>query len=339
MATMEPRKADVLKAVVRDFTVSAVPVGSRALVDRHFVHLSSATIRNELADLVERGYLVQPHTSAGRVPTDRGYRYFVDFLMDMEPVPGGVGQFIEWELRSAPADSQGLAERIATIVAQVTRSAAVVSAPSGARARIKHVDLVLLEPGELLVILLVQGNVLRQRVLPLRVPADQDQLSRIAAVLNQELLGRDRHDVSDRQAALIDELEREVLQHVGEMLAELERGSPTLVVHDGVRNLLQQPEFSDVTRLHEVLEVLEETRLLAALLHELAQQADLQIVIGSEHTTEQLRSCTVVLTTYGPSRLRGVVGAIGPTRMEYGKVVGRLQAVAQLASERMIENA
>jgi heat-inducible transcriptional repressor len=337
---MEPRKEDVLKAVVRDFTVSAVPVGSRALVSRHFVNLSSATIRNELADLVDRGYLEQPHASAGRVPTDRGYRYFVDFLMDMEAVPRGVESFIEWELRSAPAESQALAERMATIVAHVTRSAAVVSAPSGPKARIKHVDLVSLEPGEVLLILLVEGNLLRQRVLPMAAPARQPDLSRIAALVNQELLGRDRHDVIDSGAASTDALEQEVLRHLAEMLAEFERGSGTLVVHDGVRNLLHQPEFSDATRLHEVLEVLEETRLLTALLHEMAQETDVQIVIGSEHQTQQLRSCTVVLTTYGPSRrLRGVIGAIGPTRMEYGKVVGRLRAVARSASDRMVESA
>ncbi len=336
---MEQRKQDVLKAVVTEFTVSGVPVGSRSLVARHFDKLSSATIRNELADLVERGYLEQPHASAGRRPTDLGYRYFVDFLMDLEAVPAGVESYIELELQSAPAEPQALTERMATVTARVTGTAAVVSAPTGPRARVKHVDLVALEGTEVLLILLVEGNLLRQRVLSLQTPADQPRLSELAAAFNQELLGKDRQDVQDRSALALDPLESEVLSRLADALRDFDDGAGTLVVHDGVRNLLQQPEFADAMRLHEVLEVLEETRLLAALLKDLARETDLAIVIGSEHRTQQLRSTTVVLTTYGPSRrLRGVVGAIGPTRMEYGKIVGRLRAVARSASERMVES-
>ncbi|MGH7911705.1 MAG: hypothetical protein ACREOV_08285, partial [Candidatus Dormibacteraceae bacterium] len=207
---MEQRKQDVLKAVVTDFTVSAIPVGSHSLVARYFDNLSSATIRNELADLVERGYLEQPHASAGRRPTDLGYRYFVDFLMDLEAVPRGVESYIELELQSARGESQALAERMATVTAQVTGTAAVVSAPIGPRARVKHVDLVALEGAEVLLILLVEGNLLRQRVVSLDTPADQAALSSLAALVNQELLGRDRQDVEDGALTALDPLEAEV---------------------------------------------------------------------------------------------------------------------------------
>src|SRR2546426_9189357 len=118
---MELRKQDILKAVVREFTITAVPVGSQVLVSRHFLNLSSATVRNEMSELADLGYLIQPHTSAGRIPTDRGYRYFVDFLMEMEPVPAQVESFIEGEMRLAPADPQAMLERVATTVATVTR--------------------------------------------------------------------------------------------------------------------------------------------------------------------------------------------------------------------------
>lgn len=336
---MEQRKQDVLKAVVTEFTVSGIPVGSRSLVARYFDKLSSATIRNELADLVDQGYLEQPHASAGRRPTDLGYRFFVDFLMDLEPVPAGVESFIELELQSVPPEPQALTERMATVTARVTGSAALVTAPTGPRARVKHVDLVALDGTEVLLILLVEGNLLRQRVLTLEGPTNQARLSELAAAFNQELLGKDRQDVEDRSLAAVDPPESEILRRLADALREFDEGAGTLVVHDGVRNLLQQPEFADAMRLHEVLEVLEETRLLSAVLKDLARETDPAIVIGSEHRTEQLRSTTVVLTTYGPSRrLRGVVGAIGPTRMEYGKIVGRLRAVARSASERMVEN-
>ena len=335
---MEPRKQDILKAVVREFTVTAVPVGSQALVSRHFLNLSSATVRNELSELADLGYLVQPHTSAGRIPTDRGYRYFVDFLMELEPVPAQVESFIQGELRLASPDPQSLLERVAMTVAAVTQNAAVASLPHGPQARIKHLDLVSLEPTEVLVILLVESNLLRQHVISLGHPVDQSELSRLANKLNRDLVGRDRDGLAVRIRRLGEGLEREILTQLSRTLELFEQGGQTLVMHDGVRNLLRKPEFAEASRLHEVLEVLEETRYLASLLQDLAQESDMQIVIGSENQTAQLRSCTVVLTTYGPTRrIRGVLGVVGPTRMDYGQVVGRLQTVARWASERMAE--
>jgi heat-inducible transcriptional repressor len=335
---MESRKQSILKAVVQEFTVSAVPVGSQALVRRHFVNLSSATVRNELAELADLGYLEQPHTSAGRIPTDRGYRYYVDFLMELAPVPPKVESYIALEVRSAPSDTLALVEKVATTIAAVTRGAAVVTTPHGPLARIKHVDLVSLDPQGVLLIVLIEGNVLRQHVVSVSAPVDQRELTRIANRVNREMAGQDREEVELRVRRLPAGIERELLDSLTSVLAQLEQGAGTLVVHDGLRNLVRQPEFAEASRLHEVLEVLEETRLLAAVLQELARDTDLQIVIGSEHRTEQLRSCAVVLTTYGPSRrLRGVLGVIGPTRMDYDGVVGRLQSVAHHASERMAE--
>jgi len=335
---MEPRKEDILKAVVREFTVSATPVGSQSLASRYFLNLSSATIRNELSDLADLGYLVQPHTSAGRIPTDRGYRYFVDFLMDAEPVPAQVRAYIGEELRTAPADVQAIVERLATTVATATRNAAVASAPHGPRARIKHIDLVSLEPQDVLMIILVEGNLIRQQVLTVSRPTDQAELSRVAGKLNRELSGKDRDQVAVRLQRTGEGLEKELLEKLGGVLALFEQAVETLVVHDGVRNLLRQPEFAESARLQEVLEILEETRQLAALLQTLVGDTDLQVVIGSENVTSQLRSCALILTTYGPShRMKGVLGVVGPTRMEYGQVLGRLKVAADAASVRMTE--
>lgn len=335
---MEERKREILKAVVEEFTTSAVPVGSQALARRYFVNLSSATIRNELADLAELGYLLQPHTSAGRIPSDSGYRYFVDFLMNTASVPARVKKFIDVEVRSAPPDSQALVETVAMILAAVTQNASVVTAPHGPLARIKHVDLVSLEPREVLLILLVEGNLLRQQMLTLSSDARQGDLTQLANRINHDLGRRTRDDVEARLLALPQGQEREILGWIRDVLDQFERGSHTLVVHDGVRNLIRQPEFAESSRLREVLEVLEETRYLAALLTEMTRDTDLQILIGSENSTSQLQFCTVMLTTYGPStRIKGVLGVVGPTRMAYGQVVSRLRAVADAASLRMAE--
>jgi heat-inducible transcriptional repressor len=334
---VEQRKQEILKAVVNEFTLTALPVASQALVSRHFVNLSPATVRNELSELVDLGYLIQPHTSAGRIPTDRGYRYFVDFLMDLAPVPREIDSYIEGEL-SVVGDTQVLVEKVANVIAYVTQNAAVVSAPHGAQALIKHLDLVSLEPQEVLIVLLVEGNMIRQQVISIGRPARQSELTRLANKINRELKGQDRDEVGRRVSQLAAGLEHDVMTQLVGVLELFERGAGTLVVHDGVRNLIKQPEFTQASRLHEVLEVLEETRYLAALLQEFAAESELQIVIGSEHRTSQLRSCAVILTTYGPSRrIKGVLGVIGPTRMDYGTTVGRLRTVAKHASERMAD--
>jgi heat-inducible transcriptional repressor len=333
---MENRKQAILRAVVHEFTTSAVPVGSQALQSRYFVNLSSATIRSELAELADLGYLTQPHTSAGRVPTDSGYRYFVDFLMDLEPIPERVKAYIDDELRGAPADEQGMVERVAMTLAAVTQNASVASAPQGSLARIKHVDLVSLEPREVLLIVLLEGNLLRQQVVETTQPATQAQLSKMAARLNSALGGRASDEARRRYDSAALGREKELLGRIVAILDVYEKGSDNLVVHDGVRNLLRQPEFAESSRLHQVLEVLEETRYLAILLRQLIGNSDLQIVIGSENASSQLQGCAVVLTTYGPSeRLKGVLGVVGPTRMAYSQTVARLQAVARGASTRM----
>jgi heat-inducible transcriptional repressor len=335
---MEDRKQAILRAVVHEFTTSALPVGSQALQSRYFVNLSSATIRSELAELSDLGYLTQPHTSAGRMPTDSGYRYFVDFLMDLEKVPERVSAFITEELRTAPNDVQGMVEKVAMTVAAVTQNASVASAPHGSQARIKHLDLVSLEPKEVLLILLLEGNLLRQQVVNVSQPASQAQLTKIGGRFNAGLTGRGSDEVRGQYETAALGLEKELLGRVVNVLDLYEKGSEGLVVHDGVRNLVRQPEFAESSRLQQVLEVLEETRYLTILLRQLIGDSDLQIVIGSENSSSQLRGCAVVLTTYGPSnRLKGVLGVIGPTRLDYSQTVARLQAVARGASERMAE--
>jgi len=335
---MENRKQAILRAVVEEFTTNATPVGSQALQSRYFVNLSPATIRSELAGLSDLGYLTQPHPSAGRVPTDSGYRYFVDFLMDLEKIPDRVTAYIDGEMRSAPADVQGLVEKVAMTAAAVTQNASVASAPQGSTARIKHVDLVSLEPNEVLLILLLEGNVLRQQVVAVTQPASQAQLSELASRLNGSLVGRSSDEVVRGYDASDLGLEKELLGRIVAVLDLYENGSEGLVVHDGVRNLVRQPEFAESSRLQQVLEVLEETHHLTHLLRQLIGESDLQIVIGSENISSHLQGCAVVLTTYGPTnRLKGVLGVIGPTRMAYSQTVSRLQAVARSASDRLAE--
>ena len=223
-------------------------------------------------------------------------------------------------------------------LAEVTQNASVASAPQGALARVKHLDLVSLEPRDVLLILLLEGNLLRQQVVNTTEAATQAQLTKLAARFNGSLAGHASDEARRHYDAAPLGLEKELLGRVIAVLDLYEKGSESLVVHDGVRNLLRQPEFAESSRLHQVLEVLEETRYLTVLLRQLIGEADLQIVIGSENASSQLQGCAVVLTSYGPTdRLKGVLGVIGPTRMAYSQTVARLQAVARGASDRMAE--
>jgi heat-inducible transcriptional repressor len=231
-----------------------------------------------------------------------------------------------------------MVEKVAMTLAAVTQNASVASAPQGTQARIKHLDLVSLEPSEVLLILLLEGNLLRQQVVTVTQEATQADLTTLTGKFNSTLSGRGGEDARRQYEKAALGLEKELLGRVVTVLDLYEQGAESLVVHDGVRNLLRQPEFAESSRLHQVLEVLEETRYLTVLLRQLIGESDLQIVIGSENASSQLQGCAVVLTTYGPSnRLKGVLGVIGPTRMAYSQTVARLRAVARSASERMAE--
>ena len=187
---LDARKEQILEAVVADYTATGVPVGSHALA-LHLASWSAATIRNELATLVEVGYLLQPHTSAGRVPSDRGYRYYVDFLMQEEGLPGGVRRQLEPRLAVMPADIEGILELSAQVLARAVDALSIVTGPQARSVAVKHLDLVSLDPGHALLILVLDGNLIRQHPMALSRTVDQEELSRIAGALNEELVGLD----------------------------------------------------------------------------------------------------------------------------------------------------
>jgi heat-inducible transcriptional repressor len=333
---LDERKQQILKAVVSDYTVTGVPVGSQVLAAKYFIALSSATIRNELADLVGTGYLQQPHTSAGRIPTDRGYRYFVDFLMDAESTSAGLRRTVRQEFEGAPRNVEGILEKAAMVLAQVTDNVSLLTAPEPSEFRIKHIDLVSLEPQSVLIILVLEGNLIKQQVVRLDRATTQEDLSRMAAMLNRKVKGQTADDLSARLAQLGPDRgeQRQILERLIDSITAHQAQRQTVVLHDGVRNLLRHPEFVEVSRLEELLELLEQGAQLAAILQQVVFDKDVEIIIGRENTSSGLRECSLVLTTYTMAdRVRGTIGVIGPTRMPYGQVVARLRLVSQATSD------
>jgi heat-inducible transcriptional repressor len=336
---LDERKQQILKAVVSDYTHTGVPVGSQVLAAKYFIALSSATIRNELADLVGTGYLQQPHTSAGRIPTDRGYRYFVDFLMEPEAASASVRRTVKQEFEAAPRNVEGILERAAMVLAQVTENVSLVTAPESRDIRIKHIDLVSLEPTSVLIILVLEGNLIKQQLVQLDRDTTQDDLSRMAAMLNRKVKGETAEGLEARLKNLGPDRDeqRQILQKVIESISAQHAQRHTVVLHDGVRNLLRHPEFVEVSRLEELLELLEQGAQLAGILQQVAFEKEVEIIIGRENTSSGLRECSLVLTTYKMAdRVRGTIGLIGPTRMPYGQVVARLRLVSQATSDVLV---
>lgn len=327
---LDTRKEQILKAVVSDYTATGVPVGSHALAV-HLATWSAATIRNELATLVEVGYLLQPHTSAGRVPSDLGYRYYVDFLMDELALPATVRRQLGPRLAVMPQDLEGVLETAAQVLAATVDALSIVTGPRAESGLIKHLDLVCLDPGHALLVLVLEGNVVRQHTLVLSRASGQAELSRLAGQLNAELHGLDAVQAARCATASSGEpLHAEIVAGIAAFLGSFSVHHDTLIVHDGVRNLLHQPEFEDVQRLEQVLEVVEQDRMLGELLAAAFDPArPVTVVIGTESPISQLRSCSLVLTTYRAGESRGgTVGVLGPTRMRYDQVAPRVRFVA-----------
>jgi heat-inducible transcriptional repressor len=340
---LDSRKQQILKAVVADYTETGVPVGSHVLAGKYMLSWSSATIRNELANLVDIGYLLQPHTSAGRIPTDVGYRYYVDFLMEEEPVPATVRRQADPVFDRPAVGVAELLESAAQVLATLTDAVSIVTGPQAVTARLKHVDFVSLSPRHALLILVLEGNLIRQQPVELSDEARQADLSDLAARLNGELAGLDTTAIAEWRAAPpapdqpATPLRDELIDHILTFMRAVDSRQDTMVVHDGVRNLLRQPEFGDVLHLQQVLDVVEEERVLGQVLASLeigAGRSGVQMVIGGENDLEQLHGCSLVLTTYraGETR-RGSIGVLGPTRMRYPQVAPRLRYISQRVGE------
>ncbi|HEY8740503.1 MAG TPA: heat-inducible transcriptional repressor HrcA [Candidatus Dormibacteraeota bacterium] len=333
MAGLDDRKEQVLRAVVVDYTTTAVPVGSQALAQRHFARWSSATIRNELAHLMETGHLQQPHTSSGRVPSDLGYRYFVDFLMEESRVEPKLRGQLATYFEALPLDVEGILEGTAMCLARASDSVGVISAPRTSSSRLKYVNLVHLDGPRILALVVLEGNLVRQQPLELPEDSDQARLDQLSGRLNQDLKGEDTDEVErfGRKTGL-EPWQEAVVQGIGSVMTAFDEQSARVIVHDGVRNLVKQPEFLEPERLMPVLELLEESRTLARVLESLDPGEQLSVVIGDENVDNHLRDCTVVLTTYrAPGGVTGTMGTIGPTRIRYPEVVARVRYIAQLA--------
>jgi heat-inducible transcriptional repressor len=336
---LDDRKLAVLRAIVEDFVSTNEPVGSKTLVDRHNLDVSPATIRNDMAVLEEQGYIVQPHTSAGRIPTEQGYRLFVDRLSGVKPLSAAERRAIETFLAGA-YDLDDVVMRTVRLLAQLTRQVAVVQYPSLTRSAVRHVELVPLTDRRLLLVLITDTGRVEQRTIELPAQIGEDSITQLRAVLNACLDGRKLADVPSVVAELperVSLVERPNAAAIFSVIVEtlVERHDERVVV-GGAANLTQ----ADFSRgLREVLEALEEQVVLMHLLGESGDQAAVTVRIGSENEVQGLQSTSLVATGYGAGdQVLARLGVLGPTRMDYPTAMGAVRAVARYVGQILAES-
>jgi len=325
------RRSAILGLVIDEYVATAIPVSSRALVNRHGLNVSTATIRNELALLEEDGYITHPYTSAGRVPSDRGYRHYVEVLMAEEPVGPDEQRTIEHQLHQVRGGLDEWLSLTATILATAVDCVAVVTRPRAEDARLKHAQLVELQGDLALLVAVMADGRVRQSMVTITTPLNQSQLNARAEQLNLLLGGADRAAALEAASTQEDVNNTRILTAIAALIGEQRVAEETYL--DGLQIVLQQPEFHDVERLRVAVDRLNAYDVRGLVEH--AGAADIgetRVLIGEEHGDVAMRDWSVVLASYGDGETNGMVAVLGPTRMHYQRSIPRVRYVASLMS-------
>jgi heat-inducible transcriptional repressor len=338
---VEDRKLAVLRAIVEDYVSTQEPVGSKALVERHQLGVSPATVRNDMAALEDEGFITQPHTSAGRIPTDKGYRLFVDRLSQVKPLSVAEKRAIATLLEGA-IDLDDVVQRSVRLLAQLTRQVAIVQYPTLSRSTVRHVELVTLASTRLLLVLILSTGRVEQRVVEVPTPVDDETVAGLRTTLNRATLGQKLSDAVERLAEVPDQYDegsRDTASVVAATLVEAmsDHRSDERVVVGGTANLARFGEGFDAS-IKPMLEALEEHVVLLKLLGEATTPSMLTVRIGHEVPYQELSTTSVVATGYGPGEeALATLGIVGPTRMDYPGTMATVRAVARYVSKILDE--
>jgi len=321
---LDERKRLILHAVIQDYIFSAEPVGSRTLVKRHSIGLSPATIRNEMADLEEMGYLEQPHTSAGRIPSHRGYRFYVNSLMEeFQFNPNELAQLDEI-MSDLNSSGSGFQRQLAKLLSSVTSYISLIAEPSNTVQEIRHIDIIPLTAFSASIIVVLSDGTVNHHTISLPEGLENRQIKSLTRFINQRLQGTRLVDIDP---ALLRELKADfagnmkLIDEIFSVVRFLMTQDEQLVV-DGTTNLLNQPEFKDINKVRDLLQTLEQNEQLLKLMNVNTNPVDLDIRIGSEIGVESFCDCSLVVATFSLRDRKVLLGILGPTRMHYAKTIG-----------------
>ncbi len=346
MTPLSQRKQQIFRALVEEYIHTVTPVASETLVRKYDFNFSSATVRHELAGLEEAQLIYQPHTSAGRVPTDLGYRYFVEHLMEESALSLDEQRLIRHQFYQVQDQLDQWVRLTASVMARLLHSAAVMTSPRATEGRLKHFEV--LSVSDLsahLVLVMMDGTVKQQRLL-LEFPVQQEGLSTLAASLNELFQNKSAAEVNaimlQHDFPPVEHLIASTIAHILE-----QHGDPLgdVFYREGVLNILQQPEYSRMgpeeernERVRKVMQVLEQNRFLPVVASQLRESDGVQVIIGGENEWDEMRDVSLVVARYGrEGKIGGLLGVIGPTRMQYGRAIAVVRYMTQVMNELLSE--
>jgi heat-inducible transcriptional repressor len=352
------RRQFILKLVVQEFVETATAVSSDMLVRKYGLTISSATVRNEMAALEELGYLTHLHTSAGRVPTDAGYRFFVEHLMEPRPLSAEERRAIRSQFSQVRGELDQWIQLGAAILARTAQNASVITSPQAYQSRFKHLELIAIYETTVLLVLVLHDGTVRQQTMTLETPQTQEDLRRIALRINerckdasmQQVAGYCRDRAEDNESVeqlgpVLAELEQHVLTLVTAAMQQLEDQVNMQIYSDGLIEMLSQPEFIPallkeedasraVERMRQVLETFTDHSILGTLVLRALASDGVHVVIGGEHGKDEMRDYSVVLSRYGVNGVvNGVLGIVGPTRMAYPRSISTVSYISTVLSD------
>jgi heat-inducible transcriptional repressor len=336
---LDLRAQAILRAVIEEYVTTATPVGSLALVERYHLGVSSATVRNILAELELGGLLTHPHTSAGRIPTDEGYRWYVESIIEAAPMPEVEQRMIRHQFGQVEYASEHWFRLAASTIASITRAAGIATPAKPAAAHVRRVDLVSINDRLASLVLVLREGALKQVLVTLDAIADQETLTTVAALLNDLTAGRTANQIERALVSIPDEHPyAEITRRVGERILrtirEYDGEAVEEVFSDGLLNVMGAPEFAQSDKLRRVFSALENRTYLGQLVGTVAASGQIRVFIGHENAAVDMQEVALVLAPYGRQGAAvGVVGVLGPTRLAYPQAIGTVRFVSGLMNE------
>ncbi len=340
---LDDRKLRILQAIIDDYINTAEPVGSRTIAKKHELGLSSATIRNEMADLEDMGFLEQPHTSAGRVPSDKGYRLYVDQLMQINELSESDIEKIRNAMDIKINELSQIIRNASIVMSQFTKYTSLAVTPQIKRSVLKAVQVVPIEPGKALVIVVTDSNIVRNNLIRIPEKITPDYLIQVSNMLNDKLKGYTLEMLksnllngdAEQLTSLPYDLMRPILDGIEDLIKLIDQ--PEIYL-EGTTNILNFPEFKEVQKAKEFLSLLDEKKLMSDILNSNINKNEIIIQIGNENVIQGIKDCSLVTASYSvDDHLIGTIGIIGPTRMEYSKVVSSLNYIRNKINQEILK--
>ncbi len=333
--SLTERRAKLLSLLIGEYVDSATPVGSEAMVRRYELPFSSATIRNEMARLEEDGYITHPHTSAGRVPSDKGYRYYVEALMEERDLSAQIKQTIRHQFHQAGREEDEWVHLAAAVLARAVENAAVVTMPNMAESRLKRVELVSIQDTSALLVVVMQQARVKQQVLIFPEPMEQDGLTAISNHLNDAFRSLSAGEIGRSQVQLT-QMEWHVANAVREILASTDAGGFDEAALEGIRTVLQKPEFASSDKVLNLLDVMERRNLGKYIPFSELADGSVTVMIGAENEQDAMHDYSLVISRYGtPGGITGAMAVVGPTRMHYPRTISTVRFLSELMGEML----